>query len=67
MINLSVVIITLNEQENLKRCLSSLPKGCEIVVIDSGSTDRTVDVAKSFGSRVYERVFDDFATQKILG
>ena len=64
MINLSVAIITLNEQENLKRCLSSLPSGWEIVVVDSGSTDKTVDVAKSFGARVYERSFDDFCSQK---
>ena len=64
MLNLSVVIITLNEQENLKRCLSSLPKGCEIIVVDSGSTDKTIDVATSFGAKIYERAFDDFASQK---
>ena len=61
---LSVVIITLNEEENLPRCLSSLPQGCDVVIIDSGSQDATVDIAKKFGCRVFHRNFDDYAQQK---
>lgn len=64
MIDLSVAIITLNEQDNLTRCLASIPKGVDIVVVDSGSQDATVDIAKSFGAKVYDRAFDNFSNQK---
>ncbi len=63
-IDLSIVIITLNEENSLPRCLKSLPKGCEIVVLDSGSADSTVEIAKSFKARVETRAFDDYASQK---
>lgn len=47
------------------RCLSSV-KGLadEIIVVDSGSTDKTVSVARSFGAKVYTRQFDDFSSQR---
>jgi len=60
----SVVILTLNEEGNLPRCLSSL-SGCnDIVVVDSGSTDRTVAIAEQRGARVLVRPFDNFAGQR---
>lgn len=52
MINVSVLIATLNEAENLPRCLAALKDFDEIIVIDSGSTDGTREVAQSFGVRV---------------
>ncbi|NDE13646.1 glycosyltransferase family 2 protein [bacterium] len=64
MIDLSVVVITLNEQARLGRCLSSLPSGVEIIVLDSGSVDGTLEVARSFGARTAIRVFDNYASQK---
>lgn len=66
-VELSVVIIVLNEEYNLPRCLASLPSGCEIVVVDSGSQDRTRSIAESYGARVFERAFTDFAEQKNFG
>src|SRR3989344_5820822 len=62
---LSATIITLNEQKDLPRCLTSL-KGWvdEIVVVDCGSIDKTVEIAKEFGAKVYLHVFDNYATQK---
>lgn len=51
MINVSVLIATLNEAENLPRCLSALKDFDEIIVIDSGSADGTQQVAHSFGVR----------------
>jgi glycosyltransferase involved in cell wall biosynthesis len=63
-IDLTVAIITLNEEESLPRCLRSLPPGCEIIVLDSGSKDRTVDIAKEFKARVETRAFDHYAAQK---
>jgi glycosyltransferase involved in cell wall biosynthesis len=66
---LSVVIITHNEESNLGRTLASVQplvaegKG-EIIVVDSGSTDRTVDIAKSFGAKVFIEEWKGYAAQK---
>lgn len=62
---LSVFIITLNEGRNLGECIASV-RGVadEIVVLDSGSTDDTVGVARAAGARVETRAFDDFGRQK---
>lgn len=62
--NLSVVIITLNEEHNLRSLLSEIPKGAEIILVDSGSTDQTVHLAKSRGAKVEFRSFDNYAAQK---
>ena len=62
--DLSAVIITLNEEKNLPLCLRSLPRGAEIVVLDSGSSDRTREIAAEFGARVETRAFTDYADQK---
>jgi glycosyltransferase involved in cell wall biosynthesis len=62
--NLSVVIITLNEARNLKSLLPEVPKGAEIILVDSGSTDETVSLAESFGAKVFSREFDGYASQK---
>jgi glycosyltransferase involved in cell wall biosynthesis len=68
---LSVVIITHNEEPNIGRTLASVKplvadgKGeVEIIVVDSGSTDRTVDIAKSFGAKVFIEVWKGYAAQK---
>ncbi|MFW7378335.1 MAG: glycosyltransferase family 2 protein [Oligoflexus sp.] len=63
-LDLSVVIIAFNEEANLARCLQSLPSGCETIVVDSGSHDQTLSIAKNFGARTFERAFTDFAEQK---
>jgi glycosyltransferase involved in cell wall biosynthesis len=68
-VTLSVVIITYNEEANLVRTLESVQplvsngKG-EIIVVDSGSTDRTVEVAKSFGAKVFVEEWKGYAAQK---
>lgn len=50
---LSVVIAVYNEEENLRKCLESVKDlAWEIVIVDGGSTDKTLDVAKKFGSRI---------------
>ena len=66
---LSVVIITHNEESNLARTLQSVqPLVCdgkgEIIVVDSGSTDRTVEIAKSFGAKVFIEEWKGYAAQK---
>ncbi len=61
---LSVAIITQNEEKNLSRTLASVRWADEIVVVDSGSTDTTVAIARSFGAQVIERSWPGFAAQK---
>lgn len=62
---LTVTIITLNEELNLKRCLDSLKcLNVEIILVDSGSTDKTLEIARNYGAKTYFRKFDNFANQK---
>jgi glycosyltransferase involved in cell wall biosynthesis len=61
---LSVVIITLNEADNLERCLNSVGFADEIIVVDSGSDDATCEVAKRYTDKVVYRKFDGFGKQK---
>src|ERR1700684_3920975 len=61
---LSVAIVTLNEEENLARTLDSVRFADEIVVVDSGSTDRTVEIAQSSGAKVFFETWKGFALQK---
>ena len=61
---LSIAIITLNEEANLTRTLASVQFADERVVVDSGSTDRTVEIAKSFGAKVFTVPWKGFAKQK---
>jgi glycosyltransferase involved in cell wall biosynthesis len=68
-VKLSVCIITLNEEANISRTLKSVQplvadgQG-EIIVVDSGSTDKTVEIAKSLGAKVFVEPWKGFAAQK---
>jgi len=63
--NLSVTIITHNEEQNILRCLDSVKSFAdEIVVVDSMSTDRTTQICREFGCKVFSREFDGYGTQK---
>ncbi len=61
---ISVVIITKNEEENLRKSLPQLSWCEDIVVVDDNSSDQTVSVAESYGCQVHRRAFDGFGTQK---
>ena len=61
---LSVAIITCNEELNLARTLASVSFADEIIVVDSGSADRTVEIARSYGAHVLTREWPGFAAQK---
>ncbi len=65
MVKLSVVVITLNEEKNLERCLLSVKDiADEIVIVDSYSTDKTEEIAKSFGAVVFQHPFKGYVNQK---
>jgi glycosyltransferase involved in cell wall biosynthesis len=61
---LSVAIITCDEERNLPRTLASVSFADEMIVVDSRSTDRTVEIAESFGAKVIVRDWPGFAAQK---
>ncbi len=62
---ISATIITLNEEKRIEDAIKSLKKlADEIIIVDSGSTDKTKAIAEGFGAKVYVRKFDNFANQK---
>lgn len=61
---ISVLVLTLDEEANLKACLESVSWSDDVVVLDSGSTDRTVEIARSLNARVVTRAFDDEKTHR---
>jgi glycosyltransferase involved in cell wall biosynthesis len=64
-LKLSVSIITLNEERNLARCLTSVRDlAGEIVIVDSGSTDRTKEIAGEFGAKFFVQAWQGYVAQK---
>ncbi len=61
---LSVIIITKNEQENIRECLESVRWADEIIVVDSGSTDKTVQYARAFTKKIYQKEWIGFGETK---
>ncbi|KPL01886.1 MAG: hypothetical protein AMJ73_09610 [candidate division Zixibacteria bacterium SM1_73] len=64
MYKISAIIITYNEEENIKRCLSSIDWVDEIVVVDSQSTDDTKKIASEFTQRIFEIKWEGFGKAK---
>jgi glycosyltransferase involved in cell wall biosynthesis len=62
--SVSVLILTLNEEVNLAACIDSCMWSDDIVVFDSISKDRTLEVAQARGARVAQRQFDNYAAQR---
>jgi len=60
----SVLVLTLNEERDLPACLDSLRDCDDIVVLDSGSTDRTAEIARAARARVVLHPFENFAGQR---
>jgi glycosyltransferase involved in cell wall biosynthesis len=61
---ISVLILTLNEEDNIADCIDSCSWSDDIVVFDSMSEDRTVEIARGKGACVLERRFDNYAAQR---
>src|SRR6187402_2161300 len=65
MASLSVVIITFNEEKNIRRCIDSVSEVAdEIVVLDSFSTDRTAQLVEEMGGQLYRQPFTGYGAQK---
>lgn len=64
---LSVLILTYNEERNIGDCIKSLPWRADVHVLDSMSTDATVDLAQSLGAKVSHSRFAGYATQRNIG
>ncbi len=62
--NISATIITCNEERNIARAIESLRCCDEILVVDSGSTDRTLEIAEKLGARIIESPWPGYAKQK---
>ena len=60
----SLIVITLNAEEHIARCLKSVPFASDVVVVDSGSTDKTVEIATQLGARVFQEEWRGFGPQK---
>jgi glycosyltransferase involved in cell wall biosynthesis len=61
---IAVIILTRNEESDLPRCLEALRWCDDVHVVDSGSTDRTLEMARKFGASVYEHSFESFGAQR---
>jgi len=65
-IDISAIVITYNEERTIERCLRSLHFAREIVVVDSYSTDRTLEICRKYTDRVYQHPFSGFSAQKVV-
>ncbi len=61
---ISALAITYNEEEHIERFIKSLSFADEIIIVDSNSTDKTVEIAKGLNAKVFKRDFDNFSAQK---
>lgn len=61
---ISVIILTKNEEEDIAKCLNSLSWTDDVHVLDSGSVDQTVEIAKSFNAKVSFHPFESFGKQR---
>jgi glycosyltransferase involved in cell wall biosynthesis len=62
--SVSVIVLTLNEESNIRECLGTLNWSDDVVVFDSHSSDRTVELASEMGARVIKRSFDNWSSHQ---
>lgn len=64
---LSVVVLTKNEETVLTACLESVKFADEIIIVDQGSTDRTIEIAKKYTAKIFVSTDESFAVRRTLG
>ncbi|MBI4428354.1 MAG: glycosyltransferase family 2 protein [Ignavibacteriales bacterium] len=64
MTSLSVIVIVRNEEKNMNDCLEAVRWADEIIIVDSGSTDRTVEIARRFTRNVFSKQWEGFGSAK---
>jgi glycosyltransferase involved in cell wall biosynthesis len=65
--NISILILTKNEEQDIRACLNSVKWSDDIHIYDSMSTDDTISIAKEFGAKITQRVFDNWASHQNWG
>ena len=64
-VTLSVVMMVKDEEKNLKRCLDSVKDFAdEIIIVDTGSTDKTVEIAKGYTDKIYTHLWENFSVHR---
>lgn len=61
---ITAIVLTKNEEERIEACLESIKWVDEIIVVDSNSSDKTIEIAKKFGAKTFQREFDNYVNQK---
>ncbi|MGB9735569.1 MAG: glycosyltransferase family 2 protein [bacterium] len=64
MSELSVVVVTQNEEDRIRQCLESVKWAHEIIIVDAFSKDKTLDICRLYTDKIYSREWDGFITQK---
>jgi glycosyltransferase involved in cell wall biosynthesis len=64
MTKISCVIIVFNEEENIRRCLQAISWCDEIVIVDSGSSDKTLEICRDFNCKIHQKNFNGYGEQK---
>jgi glycosyltransferase involved in cell wall biosynthesis len=59
----SVLLLTMNEEVNIHLCLEGVKWADEIFVLDSGSTDKTIEICREYTDKIYSRKFDNWSSQ----
>ena len=68
MLPISVIILTYNEEKNIEECLKSVHGFFdEIFIVDSYSTDNTIEICKKYTDKIYQREFEDYSSQRNWG
>lgn len=63
--NLTAIVLTFNEEKNIEECLQSLqPLNADIFILDSGSTDRTLEICRRFTSNIFDHPFTNYGAQR---
>ena len=62
--NISAIIITKNEEHSIRECLESILWVDEIIIVDSGSKDKTLKICKEFKAKIFEKSWRGFGFQK---